>query len=807
MKEPPSPANQYGMFTAGGARQALEALRKNRAGALMVTSGHQDVRLVLEARRIGVEVAGWEVDGDEEAWGLVRAFLCSLFWGEATYFLQLDGRPREGALAIRVEANVQRVLETIDEGVRELTSLREQVPGLDVLVQGNGEAPPEDADSCAANLFRALGDQARHLGMAAEDAGLDPIDAAWGVADLLEAEQAGIRRAPPTMAARRLRSAEALASEGLLPAVRHLHLARGFQRADPPRSARHLLDAGSGFLGLGMHKDALSAFTAALEVLPRDTGALEGILAATEGSGDKDEARRIREQLIELYRGWRLPSRVLRHLDALGNLNPQQRQLRLDCLLEQRDFGAALEFARTLVGGMRAEERFDLARRFCEAGVDGAQRERVLSLAGVHRLRWPRRLLMLASLLLLAAGGLAATEVYLRMRFGQASRLTRFSLDQGDFSDLAGPWAELRSLSAQAGAQLPRGLALREVEAVREELDLLAQDHELVGTPAARRALDWKAWPSVFEAKAALTSLGKSARTEALKKLVAAKVAEVDGYLDKVKAELGEFRGLTNPASKLEKGLELLRKHPAARELFEGDEVEVELDVIPALKGLEVQWTPDGGEAGPAAQRKESRYAVRFKLRPGAAGEVLISAPQHLPQKRRIELKQGVPPIVGFELVRTEDLNGRIKHPTERGLTLSSERLVLLPEELATRELQRAGIKDTDVESSAADLAFLADGLAEGERLYVELLNAVEPSRPPRVYLSGIRFWLDKHLDSGGERKSKGRLIEFNALLRGLNRNFTASGSQGTLPSLSKANGFERVGPAAVQAIQMERGQ
>ena len=118
--------NEHGLFTAGAARQALELIKRNRGGSLLVTSGHQDVRLVVEPRRVSVEGSGGDVSGGD-AWSLCRAFLLALFWGEATYFLQLDGKPDPKAPAIRLETQASKVLEALDEGLQDSSETEERL--------------------------------------------------------------------------------------------------------------------------------------------------------------------------------------------------------------------------------------------------------------------------------------------------------------------------------------------------------------------------------------------------------------------------------------------------------------------------------------------------------------------------------------------------------------------------------------------------------------------------------------------------------------------------------------------------------
>ena len=255
---------KQGVCSAGTIRDALRQMRKVRKGSLLITSGLSDLRLVLGAGKLALEGVGVEFDGEEDR-DLIRAFLCALFWTEASYFLDLEGTQNASFAGIRLNTtNIYPILDQIEQGLKELDDLRARVANIDLMVSVRGTPPPNDIDSPSANLFRVLVDQPRggHLGASADEAGLDEIDAVWAVVDLLDDDMATVKRPPPTMAVRRLKRSELFAGEGMIPAVRYQHIARGYARIDPQKAGYLQQEAGTAFLTSGMPEQALSAFKA-----------------------------------------------------------------------------------------------------------------------------------------------------------------------------------------------------------------------------------------------------------------------------------------------------------------------------------------------------------------------------------------------------------------------------------------------------------------------------------------------------------------------------------------------------------------
>lgn len=803
---------EHGPFTAGSARQALAALRRSRSGSILVTSGHRDVRLVVEARRVGVEGAGLDLDtAEDDAWEISRQFLASLFWGDATYFLDLEGKPMSGAPALRANAVPDKAIDLLDEGFRELTELRSLVPGVDVLVSRKGTPPPPDARSCAAVLYRALTNQPRHLGSAAKEAGLDPLDAAWAVSDLLEAEAAQVKRPAPTMAVRRLKSAEPVIREGLSPGVRALHLARGYARSEPRRAAHFLQEAGLAFLRTNQGAEALEMFKQSHEQAPKDLGGLEGMVSALEVVGQRDEARRIREELVDLYRSWNLPSRTLEHLEALSPLTLEQELVKLDCLLTRRDFKGALDQARRVFPRVPTADRIGLARQFGQHGAPKEIQAQAVGLSGAQRLRWPRRILVLACwLLVVAILGLSA-EFYGRIEFRRAARQTRLALTDleprkagaapvASAGKLLEPWANLQQIQSQAGGvvdQLPAGAVLREVPPVLSELEAIRDDAGLLQSDKVREALQWRRYDSVRLAKDALEALQGTARSAALKRRVDLELAELAAYVEEVDAEIQAFTNKSQLLTKLQAGQALLKDHRNARERFADKAVVIEAVVLPGERS-KATWQVEGSKLVSLTPGEPGKFQANLPLRPGARGTLRVSSPDRVPRTLTFDVETMENPEVVIDLIRCVPLSARVERPDVG----ARKGLVVLDEPLDPKAFTR---EPPEIQSSAKVLAPLADALLADETLVVQLFHSTRSGSRrgamPNIFLSGIRVWLTK-----GKQAGRGYLIDLvEALNPGQRRRVVRRSGAWILPPIDAVERFEELIPAIRYALNRER--
>ncbi|MBL4845121.1 MAG: hypothetical protein JKY65_06330 [Planctomycetes bacterium] len=814
-KEAPQ-KSEHGLFTSGAARQALAALRRNRSGALLVTSGHRDVRLVVEARRVSIEAVGLELeDAGEDAWEISRQFLAALFWGSSTYFLDLEGKPMTNALAIRAEAVPDKAIDLIDEGFRELTDLRQLIPGVDVLVSRKGPPPPKDAKSCAASLYRSLTGNPRHLGSAAKDAGLDPLDAAWAVSDLLEAEAAQIKRPAPTMAVRRLKSAEPLVREGLSPGVRALHLARGYARSEPRRSAHFLKEAGLAFLASGQGVEALEMFKKSHEQAPKDLGGLEGMVRALEVVGQTDEARQIREDLVDLYRSWNLPSRTLEHLEALAPLTIEQELSKLECLLTRRDFKGAIDQARRVFPKVTSGQRVTLARQFGQAGAPKALQSEAIALSGAQRLLWPRRVLVLTCLVLFTGVGALSAETYARIEFKRAASQTRLALNDLEprkagaapvvsGATLLEPWARLQAIQTKVGpaaAHLPRQSVLGSLPALLTELEAIQTDAAFLQDAKARRALDWKTYDSVRLAKEALLGLKAAAKSEALKRRADLDLAAIKAYIEEVDARVRTFSNKSQAETKLSAGQELLRDFANAASRFADKTINIDIDTSPA-KRTQAIWQLKGGkpktlesEGGPG------KFQARLPLRRGARGTLRLSSPDYVPRVLKFQIETLEDPTLAIELIRCVPIGARV----DRLKVRETSGLIVRDEALDRKAFSRSPPR---IASSAKALASIKKSLRSGERLIVQLvLRTRSTGRPrgsmPYIYLSGIRVWLD--VPKTG-RKGRGYLVDLNQHISpGLHRRVERRAGKWVVPAISDLERFNELLPAIRHALLLER--
>lgn len=786
-------------FTPGAVSQALKRLGRKGSGALLVTSGLRDHRLVVEPGRVSLETAGLELIGDEEA-DLIRAFLCCLFWEEPSYFLDLAGGPIMSAAAIRVDAEPREVLSQIGQGFTELLELRERVPGLDVLVAVRGEPPPPEVDTPSANLFRVLerSPGGGFLLSAAEDAKLDAIDAAWAVSDLLDAGQATVKQAPPSTAQRRLKASEAVIHDGLVPAVRAHHVASALQRSDPKRAAHLFQEAGDGFLIAAKPEMALVEYGACLQAIPDHPLALEGKIRALQGLGRSGEATSLHETLAALYGGWALPRRTREHLEALPTRTPEQQELLLNCMLLEKDFAAAEGLARGLLPSLDLAGRQAVVARFGESGASPADVDAVARLAGLQRMRPVRRLcLALAGLALLAAGAFGL-EAAARQRFAMAAVQTRAAAERGDFTDLAAPWQELAGYAQQAGG-VPFS-CLAEVPPLLVELDRLTQDAELVGTAPRQAPFAWAdpaRYPDVRVADRELEALGAAAKSAALQAKVAAAREALAGYRAEVAAAVDELAKIAHRGAALRRGKALLERYPNSLDLLAGREVSLQVEVLPESDATTVDWSVDG-EGRRAGASGRGTYELRLPLRPDAEGVLSVRQPGHVPQTLTLRLAELIDPELHLDLVawgkvdferlnrpRGADVQGLVV-----GETFTGVHDLGFPLDQLTRAPARAGLE------------FLCERLAPGQRLLVEVVNSIRPGGA--LYLERFNLWLEV----GGRVGSAYKVdLSRKPVLPGVRRDVRGGHSEGrSLEPLEQLRGIERVRDALLFVVaEMQR--
>ena len=112
-----------------------------------------------------------------------------------------------------------------------------------------------------------------------------------------------------------------------------------------------------------------------------------------------------------------------------------------------------------------------------------------------------------------------------------------------------------------------------------------------------------------------------------------------------------------------------------------------------------------------------------------------------------------------------------------------------------------------DIESSAEDLAPLADSLKEAERVVVRLRvrtrKAAGAGRLPSIYLSGVEVWLD--VPATG-KKGRGYLIDLEqAVLPGIRRPVERRAGEWILSRIGKLDRHPEILNAIRYAITKER--
>ncbi len=569
-----------GNFTIPAAREALRFLRKKGSGALLVTSGLADVRLVVESRRVIVEAEGTALHGEEER-DLVRSFLGAVFWEQPSYFLEPDGKATASVAAIVVQASQYEVLNLMDRGLQELIDIQARVSGMDLLASVSGSPPPDGTRSATANLFRVLARTPKggHLGSAAEQARLDVLDAAWSISDLLDAKRVALRRPSAPMIMRRLMHAEAFADRGLLPAARFIHNARGFSRTDPGRSARLYQDAAANFL-IGGHADqALQSFRSCLELAGDNVAALEGMANALEELGRAAESKRIREKLVKLYIAWSMPSRARQQLERIPQQTPEQREVLLDCMLRMRDFQAATVLAKRLMPALPSGSKIELAGRFARYGARGKELETIVSLCGLHSLGPAKAILKVLTAVAVVLCVVFSAEAFVRIRYATAVAATESKIEEAKFADALGDWDELGSWDGSFGASqgaLPF-TALSKIEGITDGLSALQADVEMLRGRKATRDLLAR-WDELTDARhtadiaadfVALSAI--ESKSEQLKARIAKSLGNIEAYRTEGEGLARAYKELAKPlegAKNLLKNYANVRQYSDKKDLF-----------------------------------------------------------------------------------------------------------------------------------------------------------------------------------------------------------------------------------------------
>ncbi|MCO5172041.1 MAG: hypothetical protein M9894_37560 [Planctomycetes bacterium] len=681
-------------FTAAQGRELLGRLRDLRRGALVVTSGLRDLRLVVGADEVGLESAGAPLPpGDER--DLIRAFLCALFWEDPLAFVDADGTRREDVPALRVRADAEAVLGQVEQGLTELDALKERVPTLEVLVTVSGQPPPPEEDAPSARLFRAVGAAGPGgavLAVAAEQAQLDLIDAAWATVDLLEAKQATLKRLSPTIAMRRLKRAEGLVEDGLLDGLRHEYVARGLQRAEPRRAAAALRLAGDAHRLGGRAEVAVACYRAGLQLAPEDLGAREGLVCALAALARGGDAKAARLELIERYTASGLPLRARAHLEALGEPSLEQQALLLECLLAGGEHQAAAALAEQLAPRLDPAERAALPTRFAASGAPAGVVARAVGASGTARLRPLRRALLACVALGLLALTALGLEAYARLRFAEAAEEARADLAAGRFDAARGRFAELAHLSDSLGAaRWPVRTCLADVPGTLAHLEGLAADQALLD--ASGQVLRWRAAPDTIAADAALVALAERARTAELKALLAGERAGLGAYRQGVADEVKLLQDLViagRSREALQKARQIVSTYDNARDLYAERAIPVRIYAEPKAARLHLN-----GRFLDQLVRDTGEWELRVRL-DGRPEELAVSYENHVTQTRALRFQDLRDPEVRFELVgihadpslsppEAGDVRVRfVEDPRSVALTRSSARGPLALEEAAT---------------------------------------------------------------------------------------------------------------------------
>lgn len=762
--------NRIGPFDAAAAREALEELRRERAGAIVVTDGARDLRLAVTPDEVSLEAVGHVLQGGEPR-DLVRELLCALFWDDPTCLVEGQSRPlvaREDVSAIRVGEQVEDLLRELAQGVGELSALHRRVRGLDALVAVRGGPPPGEPDQPTRLLFEALkphGERGECLGAVIDQLPLDPLDTAWAVADLLDAEQATVRPSPLPALLRRLRHIEPLEGAGLVPGLRQLHAGRLLARVDRRQAAARYRAAADELLGSARPAAGVEALREGLQHDPDDLPGRELLVTCLERDLRHAEARPLREELLELYSRCGLPARARAHLEALDQGAPAHKLRLMGLALEMRDFSGAEELAVRWHSAIPADRLAELPFEFARAGAPAPHVAAVATLAGFDRRR-RRRLLVwgLAALLLLGAA-VATAEVQARLRFQHASTLARSDLQAGAWERAEGRWAELGSWAGRLRVEAwPAPLRARTCLArvggeLRGIADLQADAQLLRAEEAAQ---GWRARGDTRAARAALEQLLERARSAALRQEVEGALRELDDYRRAVREEVERLGELVT-GSRLDQALRLARTIRAqrgdARDLWAGASMPLRV-VLRPLEGARLYVD---GQAVPPVDRTRGEWEVSVPI-DGERGPLIRAEADHaLPRQMRLLLSDRlVEPAVWLRMFTTARL-GR-GDPPERG---SAPGLFVYEDEpeLAAAA-QASGVEGPLVRPDLVDelAALLPPLLGTGLRLSVVLRSE---ARQRRLTLLGLEVYL-QDLQRG--RAAEPRRIDLGRVTRPLQR-------------------------------------
>lgn len=644
-----------GRLDAAAAREGLEELRRGRAGVIVITDGARDLRLTAGADEVSLEAAGHVLQGGEPR-DLVRELLCALFWDDPTCLVETPrpGPARDDLSVIRVQEQADVLLGELARGVKELSELQRRVRGLDALVAVKGEPPdgPDDGEPDAPHrlLFAALaphGERGECLSAVVDQLPLDPLDTAWAVADLLDAERAVVRATPLPALLRRLRQIEPLSEGGLVPGLRRLHAARLLVRVDRRRAATQHRLAADELLGGTRPAAAVEALETCLQLSPDDLPARELLVTCLERDLRHAEARPMREELLELYRRCQQPARARVHLEALDQGQPEQKLAQLELALAMRDFAGADELAGRWAAAFPPERRAQLPFSFAQAGAPEASVAAAATLAGFGGRRRVRLLLWGLTALLLAGAGVAAAEVQARLGFQRAAGLAHGDLVAGAWEQARGRWGDLAAegaaLRVERWPEPARGwTCLSRVSAELAGVDALEADARLVATQGAE--LDWRRQRDTRLARARLERLGEQARSPALRERVRRALLELDAYRHEVSERVQRLQGLVTSSRldlALALGRQLREEHPDARDLWEGASVPLRVQVRPQ-DGARLSLN---GQTLPPVDRAEWEVQVPLD---GEHGPVVRAEADHaLPRQRQLRLSDElVEPVV-----------------------------------------------------------------------------------------------------------------------------------------------------------------
>jgi hypothetical protein len=750
---------------------ALTSIEQAGRGVLAITDGTKDVRLSVERSALVLDAKGFTLDGKDSMATILRAVERTLFWEGAVVDVDTntpqgsEKKKPDGLVSARVGGDAIGAFREITRAVIEREKLRRKVPSVTCVVEKNATLSDQGTGPDA-KLAKILKDEKRPsvtLLDLATRAGVDELDAAVGLGDLVDRGQAKIvRRHDPNTAASSLTVALEVIDDGICPGLRHQRAA-GLVK-EPRAAARLWRTAGEARLAAGRHSEAIVCFSEAANVVEDDVSSREGLVKSLEGAGRSKEARHAAEELGRLYLEVGLCGRarnVLGRIPADG-LTPPVEEMLVRALAGAGDVGKATERAEALAPKLARGDVKRIAERLIAAGAKGAARDRVLKLGGWDREQRQARAFAAAGILLALAGLCVFWEGLARKAYAQACTQAREKLATGGpdetlaatFDSVASRYVLTPSgSSAHATAQAVRDLAADDAFLEKKGNELVVHN-----------------WEDPEQVTQRLAAFEKQCRSPGLRLQAHSVVMAFQRKRQEISNHVAEVKNLATSGdglNALDAARKLLTDWPGARSYLAGVQIPVRVETSPA--GATVSWNDVRIGASPVevplpANGSECTLKV--------TGNDMKPYERHVAVKSDQRERELMGPVIRVTL--EPDPNARRPGTTKRDpgrphptIKLTENETPLPPSrekpdnytvvDTCAEVVQKSGLSSSpEVESSERFFDFLAKGvITERCKITVELVNEVDEEQ--RLVFRGVRVRVEDLLMG---RRVSPRMVE-----------------------------------------------